>query len=361
MHTSDLTPWRHDHAHGQDRVTLGERRTLVVALLTATFMVVEVAAGVTYGSMALLADGLHMASHALALGIAVLAYVYSRRLARDERFSFGTGKVNALGGFSGALLLALIAAVMAWESVMRLTHPVAIEFNQAIAVAVLGLVLNGISVAILGVHDRPGHDHPRAGHVGAQHEHHGHAHHDHVGHHDHDHDHDHGHGHDAEVREHVPSAADDHNLQAAYLHVLADALTSVTALIALLGGKYAGLSWLDPVMGVVGSALVARWSVGLLRQSSVVLLDHQAPGEVRSQLRTALEGGGDERVTDLHVWSIGPGVRAACITLVAGDPLPPERYKERIPASLGIRHATIELHRCPTAAHSGEVAVQNVP
>ena len=314
MHTEDLTRWRHDHALDQG-VTRGERRTMWVAALTAAFMVVEVVAGLAYGSMALLADGLHMGSHAVALGIAVVAYVYARRRAHDERFSFGTGKVNALGGFTGALLLAVFAAFMVWESSLRFLNPVPIVFDQAIAVAALGLLVNGVSVALLGVHGHEDHGHA--------HEDHGHAH----------GDHDH---------------REDHNLRAAYFHVLADALTSVLALVALIAGKYFGQSWLDPAMGLVGAILVARWAWGLIRQSSAVLLDHQVPAEVRDQLRAAIEGNGDERVVDLHVWSIGPGVRAACVTIVGYEPLETAEYKARVPADLGVRHLTLELHRCPT-------------
>ena len=323
MHTVDPAAWRHEHDFGQGAVTRGERRTLLVALLTAAFMVVEVGAGLAFGSMALLADGLHMASHAVALGIAVAAYVYARRRASDARFSFGTGKVNALGGYTGALLLAGFSAFMAWESVLRFLHPVPIVFDHAIVVAFLGLLVNAVSVLLLGVHSHA-EDHERGHGQG----------------HDHDHDHDHQHEH---------AHAEDHNLRSAYLHVLADALTSVAALAALLGGKYLGAGWLDPAMGVVGSVLVARWAWGLLRVSSTVLLDHQAPAEVTERLRSALEAGGDERVVDLHVWSVGPGVRAGCVALVAHDPLPPDTYRARVPVDLGLRHLTVELHRCGAA------------
>ena len=340
MHTTQLDDWQHDHTFGQDQVSRGERRTLWVAILTAVFMVVEVAAGLAYGSMALLADGLHMGSHAVALGIAVAAYVYARRRSGDERFSFGTGKVNALGGYTGALLLAVFAVMMAWESVDRFMNPVPIVFNQAIAVAVLGLVVNGISVAMLGVHHDHGHDHGHAHHepepsdapathgAGPDHDH---------GHDDHGH-HDHGHH--------------DHNLRSAYLHVLADALTSLTAIFALLGGKYFGQAWLDPAMGIVGSLLVARWSWGLIRQSSKVLLDHQEPEQVRQRVRAALEAG-DDRVVDLHVWSIGPGVRAACISVVGHEPSTPNDYKSRLPEDLAIHHATVEVHQCSGHAAAG--------
>lgn len=313
MHTTRPEAFRHAHTFGQDRVSRGERRTTWVALLTGAFMVVEIAAGLAFGSMALLADGLHMGSHAVALGVAVAAYVYARRRAGDESFSFGTGKVNALGGFTGALLLAGFAALMAWESVERLLAPVPIVFDRAIAVAVVGLCVNAASVAILGV-GRGGHGHGDAPEAGAVHP--------------------HAHSH-------------DHNLRSAYLHVLADALTSLLAIVALLGGKVLGQVWLDPAMGVVGALLVARWSWGLLRDTSGVLLDRQPPQAVRERVRAALEAGGDERVVDLHVWWVAPGVRAACIALVAHEPLSPEAYKARLPADLGLAHVTLEVHRCP--------------
>ena len=309
MHRHNTQPWQHDHTFAQDRRRPGESRTLIVIAITAVMMVIELVAGVSFGSMALLADGLHMASHTAALGISAFAYVYARKNARNHQFSFGTGKVNALGGFTGALLLALFAVFMAFESVVRLLNPVAIVFDQAIFVAVLGLVVNGISVFILGFKD-----------------------------HDHDHDHDQGHDH---------AHAHDHNLKSAYLHVIADALTSVLAIVALLAGKYFGLVWMDPVVGVIGAVLVARWSYGLLGATSAVLLDRQAPEPLRQQVRHAIEAHGDTRVTDLHVWSIGPEIYSAQIAAVAHDPLSPADYKALIPASLGLVHVAVEVHVCP--------------
>ena len=310
MHTHSLDRWKHDHTFGQDQPTAAERRTLLVVALTATTMVAEVAAGLWTGSMALLADGVHMASHALALGIAAFAYVYARRHARDPRYSFGTGKVNALGGFSGALLLAVVAVGMGWESAVRFVEPGAIAYDEAIPVAVFGLVVNVASALILA-----------GGH--------GHRHH-----HDHDHDgHRHGHAHE------------DHTLRSAYLHVLTDALTSVLAIVALLGAKHLGASWLDPVMGMVGAVLVANWSRGLLGRTTQVLLARQAPDAGRDGGRGALERGGD-RIADLHVWSIGPGAYAAVVSLVSHAPLPPEEYHARIPEELAIRHVSVEVHRC---------------
>ena len=327
MHTESLDHWRHDHAFGQDRRRQGEGRTIVVVVITAITMVVEITAGIAYGSMALLADGLHMASHACALGITVLAYVYSRRHAHDRRYSFGTGKVNALGGFTGAVLLAAFAGVMAWESGARLLEPVPILFNQAIAVAFLGLVVNAASLFVLGGH----HGHGESGHDGPPSPGHSHSH-------SHGHDHSHGHGHS--------HGRGDHNLRAAYLHVLADALTSLFAIFALLSGKFLGWVWMDPILGIVGAALVARWSWGLLRDTSHVLLDRQAPATIRDAVRHALETHDDARVSDLHVWSIGPGILAAEITVVADQPLEPDAYKARLPADLGLVHVTVETHSC---------------
>lgn len=317
MHSDDLNQWRHDHTFAQDKRRPGESRTLIVIAVTALMMVVEIFAGIHFGSMALLADGLHMASHTIALGIAAFAYVYARRHASNRNFSFGTGKVNALGGFTGAVLLALFALYMGFESVVRLVNPIEIAFNQAIAVAVLGLIVNGASVFILGVDDH-GHDH--------------HPSHEHADHHEHHH-HEHHHHH-------------DHNLKSAYLHVMADALTSVLAIVALLCAKYFGWVWMDPVMGVVGAALVARWSYGLLGTTAAVLLDRQAPENVQTALREAMERDGDSRVTDLHVWSIGPGIYSAQIALVTHNPGGPEEYKDRIPGSVGVVHVSIEVHSC---------------
>ncbi len=296
---------RHDHTFGQDRKRPGEIRTLIVVILTAVTMAVEIVAGIAYGSMALLADGLHMASHAAALSISMFAYIYARRHARDERFSFGTGKVNSLAGFSGAILLALFALVMVWESVERLVSPVTIKFDQALIVAVLGLIVNGVSVFILGHEEE--HDH-----------------------HDDDPGHSRGHKH-------------DHNLRAAYLHVMADALTSVLAISALLAGKYYGLFWLDPVMGIVGAALVTRWSVGLLVTTARVLLDHQGPVELREEIREKIEKEDQTRVADLHLWLIGPGIYSLALTIVAADPKPADYYRELLPQGHGLVHTTFEV------------------
>lgn len=304
MKDMNISRWQHAHCFGQDKRREGEKRTLIVITITALMMGVEIASGILFGSMALLADGIHMGSHAVALGISAFAYIYARRHARDTSFSFGTGKVNALGGYTGAVLLALFALAMAWESILRLIEPREIAFNQAILVAVVGLLVNGASVFILG------HEH--------DHHHHGHEHHDHGPHHHH-----------------------DHNLRSAYLHVLADALTSVTAIVALLTAKYCGWVWMDPAMGIVGSLLVAKWSLGLLRQSGAVLLDKQDAHEAE-EIREILERDGETRVADLHVWSIGSGIFAVIAAVVSKNPKTPESYRALLDAE-EFPHVSIEV------------------
>lgn len=309
MHDDPLDTWRHGHSFGQEIPRSGEWRTIVVIGLTSVMMVVEILAGWWFGSMALLADGLHMASHAAALSVTAVAYVYTRRHAHDPRFSFGTGKVNALGGFTSAVLLLMFALVMVWESVVRMLHPIRIAFNQAIGVAAVGLVVNGVSAIIL--HHKGTDDGDAEGSAT---------------------------GGSASADEH------DHNLRAAYFHVLADALTSILAIAALLAGKWGGWIWLDPAMGVVGAVLVSRWSWGLLGATSSILLDRQGPEELRERIRRRIEEMQQARVTDLHLWSIGPGIWALEMVVVAADPQSPDYYKSLLPAGMGIVHATVEVH-----------------
>lgn len=332
MHTNSIAKWQHTHIFGQDQVRSGEKRTLIVVIITALMMVVEIFVGIFYGSMALLADGIHMGSHMVGLLITLIAYIYARKYAKDDSFSFGTGKVNSLAGYTSAILLVLFALVMGYESVERFFNPVEIGFNIAITVAVIGLVVNGASMLILG---EKGHSHDHSGGHTDHHDHAGHEHHDHT---EHDH-HDHAdHAHD--------SSGSDHNLKAAYLHVLTDALTSVFAIFALLAAKYFGWIWADPLMGVVGAIMVARWSFGLIKSASQVLLDRQVPPDVRSKISGILESYKDTRVTDFHLWSIGPGIYSANLSVVTQYPDSPDKYKTMIPSNLGVVHATIEVHQC---------------
>lgn len=291
---------RHEHHFNQHLPMPGEARTRWVICMTAAMMVVEIAAGIVFGSMALLADGLHMASHTAALGLSVFAYAFARRRAHDPRFSFGTGKFNSLAGFASAIVLVLFALLMIVESVDRIMNPVLIAYNEAILVAVLGLIVNGISVVVL--RDRHAHHEGDASH------------------------------------------RHDHNLLAAYLHVLADALTSLLAIAALLAAKYVGWMWMDPAMGIVGGLLVARWSWGLLRGTSRVLVDRQAPDSVLEKIREAIADD-SVQILDLHVWEIGPGYRAAIVSVASNAAVSPSELKEKIPEGLGITHTTVEIHR----------------
>jgi cation diffusion facilitator family transporter len=332
MHTESISRWQHTHIFGQDKIRSGERRTLVVIIITALMMLAEIVAGLAFGSMALFADGIHMGSHMLGLGISFLAYIYARRYAHSQQFSFGTGKVNALAGYSSAIFLVIIALFMGYESIHRMINPVTIEYNQAILVAIIGLVVNGASMVILGEKQHT-HD-PVEEHEQAQ---------DHS---DPAHAQDHSHAHKKENIEHTHATGADHNLKAAYLHVLTDALTSVLAIIALLGAKYFKLNWMDPLMGMVGAILVIRWSMGLIQGTIRVLLDHQIPAAIQERIITLLESHKDTKVSDLHIWSIGPGIYSSEIGVVTKYPEAPDVYKALIPEDTGVVHSTVEVHLC---------------
>lgn len=307
MHRHSISKWQHSHIFGQDMMKAGEKRTLIVILITALMMVIEIISGTLFGSMALLADGLHMASHTVALGISAFAYYYARRHSEDESFSFGTGKVNALAGFSSAIILIFFALMMAWESAYRFLNPVKIVFDQAIMVAIVGLIVNAVSYFILVGNHSLEFSNLKS-------------------------DHNHKHS--------------DHNLRAASLHVLADALTSIFAIIALLTAKYMGLIWMDPLMGIVGATLVARWSIGLLRDTSCILLDKQASAELQDLIRNSIECLDGDKVVDLHVWAIGPNIYNAIVSIIADDPKQPDHYKKLLPNDKGLAHTTIEIHKC---------------
>ncbi|KAF0192219.1 MAG: cation diffusion facilitator family transporter [Gammaproteobacteria bacterium] len=308
MHIDNLDQWQHVH-HFHIEGTHGERNTRRVIALTLTMMIIEIGAGTAFGSMALLADGWHMGTHAAALGITAFAYAYARRHKDNPRYSFGTGKVGVLGGFASAVALAVIALVMALESVHRFFVPVEIHFNQAIGVAVVGLIVNIVSAVML--------------HAGDDHDHH---HHEHDDHDDHDH------------RHHR-----DHNLRAAYLHVIADALTSVLAIVALLTGKMLGWVWMDPMMGIVGAILITRWSIGLMRDTSGVLLDNASDKKIAA-IKAAIEADADNRVTDLHIWQVGSHRFAAIVSVVTHFPQAPEYYKRLLSPFDELEHLSIEVN-----------------
>jgi len=310
MHTHTLGRLQHSHVFLGPRHDQNERRTWAVVALTAATMVAEIVGGTVFGSMALVADGWHMATHAGALAMAALAYRFARRHAEDERFGFGTGKFGDLAGYSSAIVLAVIALLVGYESLARLLNPVAIGFDQAIAIAAVGLGVNLASAWLL--REGPAHGHHGEGH-GHVHIHHPHHH--------------------------------DHNLRAAYAHVLADALTSVLAIAALLAGRLFGWVWMDPVMGLVGAIIIAHWSVGLLRSSGAVLLDAVPCERLAAQLRGRLEQGAD-RVADLHLWRLGPGHLGVVAAIVSDTPQSPDVYKARLAGVAGLSHVTIEVHAC---------------
>ena len=319
MHTENLSNWMHGHVFdtGNDAA---ERSTRVVMWITAVMMVVEIAAGWWFNSMALLADGWHMSSHAVAIGLSAMAYATARRYAKDPRFAFGTWKIEILGGFASAIFLLGGAVMMVVGSVERIVSPQPIQYQEAIVIAVLGLAVNVICALILGK-----------------------AHH---------HDHGHSHGHD---HGHVHHHGDHHdlNLKSAYLHVIADAATSVLAIVALGGGWIYGWSWLDPVMGIVGAVLVAVWAKGLITDTGKVLLDREMDHPVVDEIREVVETGpdaGDARITDLHVWRVGKQVYSCALTVVTHDSaLTPDVVRERLSGHEEIVHSTIEIHHCPVA------------
>ncbi|MCK0196133.1 CDF family Co(II)/Ni(II) efflux transporter DmeF [Ancylobacter sp. 6x-1] len=322
---ADPTLQPHEHVFLGTAHDANARRTRHVVLLTAAMMVGEIVAGFAFNSMALLADGFHMATHAGALGVAALAYAYARRHARDPHYSFGTGKVGDLAGFASALVLGMVAIGIAVESAGRLAAPQPVAFLEATLIAVAGLVVNIISVVLLGGH---GHSHGHAhghGHAHESHSHHDHAHGAHV------HDHPH-HGHE-------PARGDaDNNMRSAYVHVLADALTSVLAIAALLGGRFLGWVWLDPAMGLVGAVVIASWSWTLIRDTAAVLLDTSDPALER-EIRAKVEGPGDARILDLHVWRVGPAAHAAIVSITGADPAD---IRRRLGPVEGIGHLTVE-------------------
>jgi cation diffusion facilitator family transporter len=319
MHTTDLSAWRHPHVFDSGNPA-GERSTRLVMGLTAAMMLVEIAAGWYFNSMALMADGFHMSSHAVAIGLSAFSYAAARRKADDPRFAFGTWKIEVLGGFASAVFLLVIVAMMVYGSVERLLSPQAIQYREATLIAVIGLAVNLVSAWMLGA-----------------------AH--------HHHDDGHGHGHDPHG---AHSHGDDLNLRSAYIHVVTDAATSVLAIVALLGAWFLGWNWLDPLMGVVGAIVVALWAKGLLAQTSKVLLDREMDHPVVDEIRSAIEEPGaasETRVTDLHVWRVGRASYACAVTVVTHDPLlTPTRVREWISIHEEVVHATIEVHTCPGTA-----------
>lgn len=297
MHVHKLENWQHKHEFSVENER-GERRTQYVLILTAITMVVEIIAGSIFSSMALLADGWHMSTHVAAFMITIFAYRFARKHADNPAYAFGTGKVSVLGGFASAVALAVVALVMLVESIHRIVDPQIIQFNAAIGVACIGLFINIVSAFLLKD------------------------------------DHGHTHGHH------------DHNLRAAYLHVLADALTSLLAIVALLSGKYLGWNWLDPIMGIVGAVIITRWSYGLVKQTSPILLDSSIEKKYLMAIRETIEKDSDNKITDIHIWKVGPNHYAAIISIVTQFPKVTEHYKELLSEFHKLSHITFEINKC---------------
>ncbi|MCF1467451.1 CDF family Co(II)/Ni(II) efflux transporter DmeF [Agrobacterium vitis] len=338
--TQDPTSHGHDsHGHGDhphppgnrhSHVFLGrdhqrnERRTWAVIGVTTVMMVVEIVAGNLFGSMALTADGWHMATHAGAIFVSALAYSLARRHADNSGFTFGTGKFGDLAAFSSAIFLGLVAVIIAWESLWRVFQPVAINFSEAIVIAIIGLAVNLVCALLLQEDHHHGHKHA------------------------HDHGH-HEHGHHAHSEASGSHGGRDRNLRAAYIHVLADALTSVMAIAALLLGSFFGWLWLDPLIGVVGALVIGSWAFGLMRDSGMVLLDHVSEGEdLSGNIRRVIEAEGAD-IADLHVWQLGPGHHGAIVSLVAHEPQSPAWYREKLSQIAALSHVTVEVERAEAA------------
>lgn len=320
MHTHSLDKFRHSHVFLGAAHERNERKTWAVIAICAAMMVAEIIGGLLFGSMALIADGLHMSTHAGALLIAALAYTYSRRYVNDARLTFGTGKFGDLAAFTSAIALAMIALLIGYESIDRLINPVAIAFDQAIPIAVVGLGVNLLSAYIL----RDDHEH-------------------HHGHHTRPHDHPH----DDHDLAHVHR---DHNLRAAFVHVMADAAVSVLVIIGLVSGRQFGWVWMDPLMGLVATFVILSWSWTLIRSAGGVLIDVCPDPTLSRKITGRLEQGSD-RVSDLHVWRLGPGHLAAVISLVTHSPRSPDMYKRRLSGLAGLSHVTIEVATCPEEHH----------
>ena len=336
-------------AHGHSHVFLGadhernERKTWGVIALCSAMMVIEIGGGALFGSLALIADGLHMSTHATALAIAALAYTYARRRAADPRFTFGTGKFGDLAAFTSAIILAMIALLIGYEAVSRLFAPIHIDFDQAIPIAVLGLFVNIASAWLLSGGDAHGHAHAH-GHSHGRADAHGHDshHHGEHDHHHHGHDHDHGHAH------HHAAAARDNNMRAAFLHVAADAAVSVLAIVGLSLGKFFGWVWMDPAMGIVGALVIANWSYGLVRDTGGILLDMTTDRAITDRIRDAIETNGDQ-VADLHLWRLGPGHLGAILSVVTAEQRSAEFYHARLGEVGRFSHVTVEVRSLAVA------------
>ena len=314
MHNEQIELWRHQHTFNIEKKAI-EKRTLIVVFITFVTMIVEIVFGWLSNSMALFADGWHMGTHAFALGISLLAYILARKYSKDHRFTFGTWKIEILGAYTSAVVLGMVGLIMVLTSLERIINPLAIQYDQALIVAILGLVINLICAGIFDFQTDS-------------------------------HEHDHNHGEHTHAHSHPRH--DDLNLKAAYLHVLADALTSVLAIAALLGAKYFEWNWLDPFMGIVGAALIIRWSISLLKETTGILLElaHEKDAKLIAAIKTQIESDGETKICDLHLWKVAQNKYACIVSLVTGNPCAVDEYKSRLDGIQELVHVTIEMNAC---------------
>lgn len=315
MHQHQIELWQHQHTFNIDKKHI-EKRTLIVVIITFVTMIAEIYFGWITNSMALFADGWHMGTHAFALGISLLAYIIARKYAKDSKFTFGTWKIEILGAYTNAIALGMVGIIMVFTSVERLIHPLSIHYNQALLVAIIGLLVNLVCAVILN--------------MGA-----------------HSHTHDH-HGENEHKESH--HTGDDLNLKSAYLHVITDAMTSIFAIIALLCAKYFTFNWLDPLMGIVGAALILRWAKLLLKDTSSILLDYETNSPLLKEIKEQIESDGDTRISDLHLWKVADSKYACIISLVTGKKYSIEEYKKKLRDMHELAHITIEINKCKKAA-----------
>ena len=313
MHNEQIELWQHHHTFNFDKKTV-EKRTLIVVIITFVTMIAEILFGWISNSMALLADGWHMGTHAFALGISLIAYIAARKYAKDETFTFGTWKIEILGAYTSAIVLGIVGLIMIYSSVERMINPLNIYYNQALFVAILGLLVNLVCAVILNV---GGHAHKHGHHHHGEDEH---------AHHEHDHE--------------------DLNLKSAYLHVVADAMTSVLAIIALLGAKYFNFIWLDPFMGIVGAGLIIRWSFSLLKDTGGILLEREINNPIADEIKMEIESDGDSKISDLHIWKVAQNKYACIVSLVTANRYSIKEYKARLEKVHELAHVTIEVNEC---------------
>jgi cation diffusion facilitator family transporter len=314
MHHEKIELWQHHHTFNVEKKAI-EKRTLIVVIVTFVTMIAEILFGWITNSMALLADGWHMGTHAFALGVSLIAYIMARKYAKDQRFTFGTWKIEILGAYTSAIVLGIVGIMMIFSSIERLINPLSIQYNQALFVAILGLVVNLVCAFILNLNvDDHSHEHVHQHHEN-EHHHHEHKHH-------------------------------DLNLKSAYLHVVADAFTSVLAIIALLGAKYFEFNWLDPFMGIVGAGLILRWSFYLLKDTGLILLEREMDDPIVNEIKNEIESDGDSKVSDLHIWKVAQNKYACIVSLVTGKKYSIEEYKTRLSKVHELAHITVEINRC---------------